>query len=402
MVADVTVTGGLNQPIVNLYNAGADRAYLLTQSLAAGLTASYGSGGVGTVTGGTITGGATPMLIAEGYGVSANLSSRSAIVVDNPDPYAFNLTKDNPSGNQTLIGGIGGFDLTAGGSGNKIISELGGDNTINLLASTGADTVYSGGNGFSTISAGSGNDSIVTSSGENYVYLGSGNSTVVVEGNDFIRLGAGATTINVANASDSPYDSTGSATVDGFTAGGAGTSLTFIGGAGASTILGGGFGSYYVVAGAGGGEFHGGKSGNNTLYGGSGATTLVGGGNNDTLYGSSGATTLVATNFAVQVLAAGTGDARLIGAQHGNTDYFDFLHIGSSAGHYQIDHYNSSDFISLTSSEYNYAINNYTISGGGSNATTTFSLGNDGGSGATIVMKSFNGGVGLGNIHFGP
>jgi Ca2+-binding RTX toxin-like protein len=99
----------------------------------------------------------------------------------------------NPSGNDTLVGGIGddtlygdgGADRLDGGFGNDIINGGDGDD---IIVDAGGDDNIKGGTGNDVIHAGPGLDLVLAGAGQDFVFLGTdeGSEVFAGEGNDFI------------------------------------------------------------------------------------------------------------------------------------------------------------------------------------------------------------------------
>jgi Ca2+-binding RTX toxin-like protein len=211
-------------------------------------------------------------------------------------------------GNDTIVGGEGGSDndvidfsgtsgpVTVAFSGTETGTVIYASDTVSfsevetVRMTSGADTA-TGGAGAETIYGEGGNDSITMNGGADSVAAGSGADTVYGgSGDDSLAGDSGDDSIYGGMGADILSGSAGADRIEGGSGddvllGGSGND-TLLGNSGADTIYG-GTGDDSINGGSGDDSLSGG-SGNDTIYGYSGNDTLTGGSGIDSLYGGTG------------------------------------------------------------------------------------------------------------------
>jgi Ca2+-binding RTX toxin-like protein len=251
--------------------------------------------------------------------------------------------------------------LVAAGDGTDLFSLPQGQ-TYNVAAGSGQDSFYANGSG--TVTGGSGDNlffagnptmgggnNIVNSyGGADTIIAGEGAVTVSSYGADPVVWGGSGPLIFYGEAAGNPtvYGGTGQETLYG----GAGENLTYLDGNTSTT------GANILAAGAGNETLNaGGATYGVRLAAGSGSDSLIGSTGNDTFYGGAGTATM-------------TGN--------GGSDIFMFGNsAGASGGTSIITDFNSNDIFEVTGYGANAAQNALsaaTVTGSGSNATTTVQL----------------------------
>jgi Ca2+-binding RTX toxin-like protein len=166
-------------------------------------------------------------------------------------------------------------------AGNKVLTQVTGDNGNNVLTWTQAGgIVLDGAGGNDTLNGSTGNDTLTGGFGDDVINGGTGTDWASYSGNS-------AVTVNLSTAGAQNTVGAGSDTltsIENLLGGAGGDSLT---GNGSNNTLS-GAGGNDTINGAGGADLLDGGQGNDSVSGGTGADTLIGGGGTDTLNGDSG------------------------------------------------------------------------------------------------------------------
>jgi Ca2+-binding RTX toxin-like protein len=251
------------------------------------------------------------------------------------------------TGNDTLIGSMGGdtldggagVDRLRGGNGNDLL--LGGASADSMNGENGDDTLLGGdstdslaGDGADTLSGDAGNDSLAGGLGNDSLSGGAGSDTARGgDGDDTVNGGDGNDSLLGESGLDSLNGNTGDDTLDGgrnndLLLGSDGNDKirgdhgddTINGGTGDDTINGGDGND--IVAGGDGNDLLGGGDGDDTVTGGAGNDTISGGDGDDLLLGGSGNDIVLGDQGDDEVngqggtntIAGGQGEDALIGA----------------------------------------------------------------------------------------
>lgn len=214
--------------------------------------------------------------------------------------------RNNPTGQDTLLGGAGqdtiyagdGGDLLNGGLGDDVI--YGGAGADSIIGTDGSDTIHAGGGpdtidysgdstGHNLIDAGPGDDVVLGGQLGDTIQLGDGNNSAIGgAGADSITTGIGNSNIDAGGGNDT-IDATANTTGRDTIHGGAGDDLVKLGDGGSGAY--GDAGNDTLLGGAGADRLDGG-AGDDSLASGGGADWVFGGIGNNTLAGGAGADTI--------------------------------------------------------------------------------------------------------------
>jgi Ca2+-binding RTX toxin-like protein len=299
------------------------------QSSGNGLTAQNLLNGISTVNGGSQVSGnslslvnpistSSPVVVGIGGSTPTNVgtivgslgANVVAVVINNTAPTT--LTTSQYGGNETIVGGYGGLNLT----------DKSFFSTVNVGGGTNADTMQGAGDSFS----GDGNNTIVLNAGNR----GSADSVSGTSASSDTIAGTAGSTVGLVYTDGGA----GSKALINPTAG----NVTIIGNGGAESVYGGNgnafTGSLTVTNGN--GFFVGGTAGNNAIASGTiGGSTLIGGGANDTLTGGGSGDLLVAGASGTETLN-GAGGNEILRASLSPQSGPDLMY-GSSAGGNEFD-----------------------------------------------------------------